>query len=229
MSWCERPSRHLANVRRGRDALVLQPGFRLNALCSPPDGRAVGSARPNRGAIRAKTCSDPPPRPAHPIASPCRIYLPAGITHKPGCNTKPRPLWNRWFPLLAKNSAVPIWRSSSEQGFFRSVLRVDHQRWGQTVADLRHLALSAAHPRSRERFLALHEIAAGGCATAVAERTGRRAQTVMEWLHAYNEHGPEALTYQRTGGRPPFVQSARDERHHVVYLDEAHIYQDVDL
>src|SRR4051794_20128042 len=42
---------------------------------------------------------------------------------------KPRPLWNRWFPLLAKNSAVPIWRSSSEQGFFRSVLRVDHQRW----------------------------------------------------------------------------------------------------
>jgi transposase len=48
-------------------------------------------------------------------------------------------------------------------------------------------------PPIRERFLALHEIAAGGCATAVAERTGRRAQTVMEWLHAYNEHGPEAL------------------------------------
>jgi len=69
--------------------LVLQPGFRLNALCSPPDGRAVGSARPNRGAIRAKTCSDPPPRPAHPIASPCRIYLPADITHKPGCSTSP--------------------------------------------------------------------------------------------------------------------------------------------
>jgi hypothetical protein len=89
------------------------------------------------------------------------------------------------------------------KGFFRSVLRVDHQRWEQTVTDLRHLALSAAHPRSRERFLALHEIAQGSCATAVAERTGRRAQTVMGWLHAYNEHGPEALTYQRTGGRPP--------------------------
>src|SRR4051794_23067469 len=39
---------------------------------------------------------------------------------------------------------------------FRSVLRVDHGRWDQTVADLRHLALTAAHPRSRERFLALH-------------------------------------------------------------------------
>jgi hypothetical protein len=85
------------------------------------------------------------------------------------------------------------------------VLHVDHQRWGQTVADLRDLALSAAHPRSRERFLALHEIADGSCATAVAERTGRRAQTVMGWLHAYNDHGPEALSYQRSGGRPPFA------------------------
>ena len=85
------------------------------------------------------------------------------------------------------------------------MLRVDHQRWDQTVADLRHLALTAAHPRSRARFLAVHEIAEGSCATAVADRTGRRAQTVMGWLHAYNEHGPEALTYQRTGGRPPFA------------------------
>jgi len=85
------------------------------------------------------------------------------------------------------------------------VLQVDHQRWDQTVADLRHLALSAVHPRSRECFLALHEIAAGRCATAVAERTARRAQTVMGWLHAYNDHGPEALIYQRSGGRPPFA------------------------
>jgi hypothetical protein len=88
------------------------------------------------------------------------------------------------------------------------VLRVDHRRWDQTVADLRHLALTAAHPRSRERFLALHEIAQGRCATAVAARTRRRAQTVMGWLHAYNQHGPEALIYQRTGGRPPFVHTS---------------------
>ena len=30
----------------------------------------------------------------------------------------------------------------------------------------------------------------------------------MGWLHAYNEHGPEALSYQRTGGRPPFAQKS---------------------
>jgi transposase len=68
------------------------------------------------------------------------------------------------------------------------------------------MALSAAHARSRERFLALYDIAQGACATQVAMRTGRHPQTVMGWLHAYNEHGPEALRYQRTGGRPPFAQ-----------------------
>jgi transposase len=83
------------------------------------------------------------------------------------------------------------------------VLRVDHQRWDQTVADLRHLALSAAHPRSRERFMALHDIAEGSCATAVAERTGRRAQTVMGWVHAYNERGPRCAELSAHRGPPP--------------------------
>jgi hypothetical protein len=25
----------------------------------------------------------------------------------------------------------------------------------------------------------------------------------MDWVHRYNTHGPEALTYQRSGGHPP--------------------------
>ena len=86
------------------------------------------------------------------------------------------------------------------------MLRVDHARWGQTPDDLRQLATGAAHQRTRERFLALYEIAQAGCATQVAARTGRHPQTVMEWLHLYNEHGPGVLAYQRTGGRPPFAQ-----------------------
>ena len=80
------------------------------------------------------------------------------------------------------------------EAWFGPVLRVDHDRWGQTVADLRQQALDATHVRSRERFLALHDIAEGDCATRVAERTGRHPQTVMEWLHMYNERGPGALT-----------------------------------
>ena len=84
------------------------------------------------------------------------------------------------------------------------MLRVDYARWAQTPEDLRHLALNAPHARTRERALALFDITQQSCATQVAVRTGRRAQTVMGWVHAYNAQGPDALTFRRTGGRRPF-------------------------
>ena len=48
------------------------------------------------------------------------------------------------------------------------MLRVEYARWDQTPADLRELAMSASHPRTRERFLALYEITQESCATRVA-------------------------------------------------------------
>src|SRR3954467_6170942 len=89
------------------------------------------------------------------------------------------------------------------------MLRVEYARCGKAPADLRQLATSAPHSRTRVRFLALYEITQENCATRVAERTRRHAQTVMEWLHLYNTRGPEALTYQRTGGRPPLARGAK--------------------
>jgi len=89
------------------------------------------------------------------------------------------------------------------------MLSVEHARWGQTPEDLRRLAMSASHPRTRERFLALYEVTQASCATQVAARTRRHPQTVMEWLHLYNTRGPEALTFRRSGGRPPFAQRSR--------------------
>ena len=89
------------------------------------------------------------------------------------------------------------------------MLHVDYDRWGQTPEDLRQLATSAAHQRTRERFLALYEVTQASCATEVATRTHRHPQTVMEWLHLYNTHGPEALSFRRTGGRPPFLPRDR--------------------
>jgi hypothetical protein len=84
------------------------------------------------------------------------------------------------------------------------MLRVNYERWGQTPEDLRQLAMSAPHSRTRERFLALYEITQTSCATRVAPRTHRHPQTVMEWVHLYNTRGPGALAYRRTGGRRPF-------------------------
>ena len=89
------------------------------------------------------------------------------------------------------------------------MLRVDHERWGQRPDDLRTLAVQAPHARTRERFLALYEMTAGVSATRVAERIGRHPQSVMEWVHAYNAGGPGALSYRRTGGRPPFAPRSR--------------------
>src|SRR4051794_41405598 len=89
------------------------------------------------------------------------------------------------------------------------VLRVDRARWGGTAEDLRHVALSAPHARTRERALALYEITQGSCATRVAARTGRHPQTVMGWGHAYNAQGPRTLAFRRTGGRPPFALRLR--------------------
>ena len=89
------------------------------------------------------------------------------------------------------------------------MLRVDCARWGGTAEDLRHLALSAPHARTRERALALFEITQGSCATRVAARTGRHPQTVMGWVHAYNAQGPDTLAFHRTGGRPPFARRSQ--------------------
>jgi hypothetical protein len=90
------------------------------------------------------------------------------------------------------------------------VIRVDCARWGQTPDDLRYLAVSAPHARTRERALALFDITQHRCATQVAGRTGRRAHTVLGWVHAYNAQGPDALAFRRTGGRRPlFARTAK--------------------
>jgi hypothetical protein len=87
------------------------------------------------------------------------------------------------------------------------MVRVEMQKWGQSLDDLRRLALQAEHPRTRERFLALSLIADGlHNATTWADRTGRQDETVLRWLHTYNTQGPEALTYRRTGGPTPLLR-----------------------
>ena len=103
-----------------------------------------------------------------------------------------------------RSHLIPFHRRGS--GF---VLRVDCARWGGTAEDLRPVALSAPHARTRERALALYEIPRGACATRVAARTGRHPQTVMAWVHASNAQGPGTLAVRRTGGRPPFARRSQ--------------------
>ena len=85
------------------------------------------------------------------------------------------------------------------------MLKLNCSRWEQSIDVLRDQALSAEHPRTRERWMALYEICTGKNATKVGIDTGRNPQTVMEWVHRYNEIGPEAMVFKQTGGPPPLL------------------------
>jgi transposase len=88
------------------------------------------------------------------------------------------------------------------------MIGVEIAKWKQTLEDLRLASLSAPHPRSRERFQALYLIASGQFnATTCAAHIGRQDETVLAWVHLYNERGPDALTYRHTGGRSPLLLS----------------------
>ena len=87
------------------------------------------------------------------------------------------------------------------------MIRPDCQKWNQTPDDLRRIATEADHLRTRERFMALYHIAIGQTnATEWAGRISRCDECVMSWVHKYNERGPEALAYRRTGGRAPLLR-----------------------
>lgn len=96
------------------------------------------------------------------------------------------------------------------------MIRPDFEKWKQSVDDFRRLATEATHARTRERFLALYQIATGQTnATEWASQIARCDESVMHWIHTYNEYGPEKLTYRRTGGRAPFLPRARLTRYSI--------------
>src|SRR3954467_10121593 len=83
------------------------------------------------------------------------------------------------------------------------MVRVEIQKWGQSLDDLRRLALQAPHPRTRERFLALSLIADGThSATTWAAQSGRQGDTALHCVQPYSREGPAALTSRGTGGSP---------------------------
>jgi len=84
------------------------------------------------------------------------------------------------------------------------MLKVNYKKWHQTPNDLREQALTAEHPRTRERYLALYEISQGKSANQVSIEIKRRSHTVMDWVHKYNLEGHKGICYRRTGGRAPF-------------------------
>ena len=84
------------------------------------------------------------------------------------------------------------------------MLKVDCVRWNQSKEPPTTPPPPPEHPRTRERLMALYEISEGKSATQVGKQSNRNPQTVMEWVHRYNQEGLKAVKYQRSGGRNPF-------------------------
>jgi len=93
------------------------------------------------------------------------------------------------------------------------MVRPDFQKWAQSAEEIRRLSVEAQHPRSRERFQALYMIGSGQeNASQWAEKTQRRPQTVLDWVHNYNKYGPARIHYQHSGGRQAKLSEAEKKR-----------------
>ena len=93
------------------------------------------------------------------------------------------------------------------------MVRPDFEKWKQTAEDMRRLSIEAEHPRSRERFQALYMIGSKqGNASQWAKGIKRRKQTVLDWVHRYNEYGSESIYYRHTGGQKPKLSEAEKKR-----------------
>jgi hypothetical protein len=93
------------------------------------------------------------------------------------------------------------------------MLRPDFARWDQTPAEILRLSTESAHHRERERYLALYMIGTEQTnATHWAQTSGRQKWTVMNWVHAYNEKGPEGIRWRHNGGRRPLFAQKQARR-----------------
>lgn len=93
------------------------------------------------------------------------------------------------------------------------MIRPDVKKWNQSMDDLRRLATEAEHPRTRERFLALYMIATDQTnATQWAKQIGRNDESVLDWVHQYNQSGPDALMYRHTGGVTPLLRRRKPRK-----------------
>ena len=69
--------------------------------------------------------------------------------------------------------------------------------------DLRRLAARAKDAAQARRLLALAAVLDGKNRTEAARLGGMDRQTLRDWVHRFNQHGPEGLIDIKPSGRPP--------------------------
>lgn len=72
-----------------------------------------------------------------------------------------------------------------------------------TASALRRLAAASRHARQSRRLLSLAAVLDGMSRDAAARIGGMDRQTLRDWVHRFNEHGPDGLMDIRGKGHAP--------------------------
>ena len=93
------------------------------------------------------------------------------------------------------------------------MIRPDFSKWNQTAREILTLSIESEHPRDREQYLALYMIGTGQTnATRWSQEVGRQDDTVIGWVHLYNEAGPEGVRWRPSGGKRPLFAKQQARR-----------------
>jgi|SRR4051812_20687876 transposase len=76
-----------------------------------------------------------------------------------------------------------------------------------SAAELRRLAAVTKHANQSRRLLSLAAVLDGMSRTEAARIGGMDRQTLRDWVHRFNEHGPEGLKDSWSKGNPPRLSS----------------------
>jgi transposase len=79
------------------------------------------------------------------------------------------------------------------------------------AADLRRLAAKAKDGGQARRLLALAAVREGLNRTEAARLGGMDRQTLRDWVHRFNQHGPDGLIDVKPSGRPPKLSDEQKE------------------
>jgi transposase len=75
-------------------------------------------------------------------------------------------------------------------------------RTDYAAAELRRLATASAEPGKARRLLALALVLEGASRADAARSTGMDRQTLRDWVHRFNQQGPDGLADRQAPGRP---------------------------
>lgn len=83
-------------------------------------------------------------------------------------------------------------------------LRTDY-----SASDLRRLAAASKHANQSRRLLSLAAVLDGMDREQAARIGGMDRQTLRDWVHRFNEQGPDGLRDIRSKGHPPRLSKAQ--------------------